>query len=152
MGRYHSKFAIPSLPVLPHELLRMVGEHVTPVTLDNCALRNYMMVLMTLKFSPNEVTERVRRYIALSLTPIANIGYISLGHGYGELSSLVCRSSSMLRVNGLLYTVKVSDTVTKDLVTQNIILSDKKIGSGNDVVYGRLADYSVQLQETTPGW
>jgi hypothetical protein len=48
--------------------------------------------------------------------------------------------------------VEISDTVTRDYRTQNIVLNSENIGSENDVVYGRLADYSIRLQETTPGW
>ena len=124
----------------------------TPNALDKRGLRNYMMVLMLLKFSPHEVTEKVRHFIALSLTPITNIGYTSLGHGYGEITSLACHSSSLLRVNGSLHTINVSDTISRNYRTNDVMLNNTQIGSENDVVYGRIADYSVQFQATTPGW
>lgn len=145
-----------SIPQLPSDVLRHIGtfiDHECVGPLTESSFKNYTTLLMTLCFTAREIKEKLNAYFVSSLrnlTILTGLGYQSLGHGHGEITTFICRRPTILYLTEPI-PVLLNDRVSRSLETKGIYLNLDLIGTEHDLLRGVREDFTITT-DTTPGW
>ena len=135
---------------LPDDVLRTIASF-----LDASAWRReteLIHVLNLLQVSPDVFVQKLTEHRDWHIPyELVYIGYMSLGHGYGEIRSVVFLKDDTFKVGSRKGRARRGDVVSRDLVDESVLQNSTLIQhSANVPVYIRRGNVNVIVTDVTP--
>lgn len=141
--------APPPLPYLCTDVCNHIATFVDPLGWKE--YRELVRVLLVLAAWPETVRHKLREHTRPY--ECLNIGYASLGFGYGVLSSVRVLECTTFCVGEREYVACEGDTVERCVDTQLLYHNRECVCESQDArTYFRRGSFKLVTVETTPGW